>query len=77
MGFLHTVAFGTIWGPFPVVVWIGLATYVLLLLTAAVAMLKRRIKALRRVPMAVHRGLAVAAIVLATFHLVLGLSAYV
>jgi hypothetical protein len=77
MGFLRDVAFGTIWGPFPVVVWIGLATYVLLLLTAALAGLKRRIKALRRVPMAVHRGLAVAAILLATFHLVLGLSAYV
>jgi hypothetical protein len=77
MDFLRNVAFGTIWGPFPVVVWIGLATYVLLLLTAALAGLKRQIKALRRVPMAVHRGLAVAAILLATFHLVLGLSAYV
>ncbi len=77
MGFLRDVAFGTIWGPFPVVVWIGLATYVLLLLAGALAGLKRQIKTLRRVPVAVHRGLAVAAIVLATFHLVLGLSAYV
>jgi hypothetical protein len=40
-------------------------------------MLKRRIKALRRVPMAVHHGLAMAVILLATFHLMLGLSAYV
>ncbi|MDD5263621.1 MAG: hypothetical protein PHU43_02175 [Candidatus Bipolaricaulis sp.] len=77
MSFLRNVAFGTIWGPFPVVVWVGLATYVLLLLTGALAGLKRQINALRRVPVAVHRGLAVAALLFATFHLVLGLSAYV
>jgi hypothetical protein len=77
MNFLRTVGFGTIWGPFPVVVWIGLATYSLLLLTAALAGLKRQIKALRRVPVAIHRGFAVATALLATFHLLLGLSAYV
>jgi len=73
---LRSIGFGTTWGPFPVVVWIGFATYLLLLLTAALAGLKRQIKALRRVPVSVHRGLGVATALAATFHLLLGLSAY-
>ena len=72
----RSIGFGTTWGPLPVVAWIGFATYLLLLLTAAPAGLKRQIKALRRVPVSVHRGLGVATALAATFHLLLGLSAY-
>lgn len=77
MNTLRTVAFGATWGPFPVVVWIGFATYLLLLVTAALASLKRYVKPLRRVSVSVHRSLAVVTALLATFHLLLGLSAYV
>ena len=76
MSTLRSIGFGTTWGPFPVVVWIGFATYLLLLLTAALAGLKRRAKWLRRVPLSVHRGLGVVTALAATFHLLLGLSAY-
>ena len=76
MSAIRDIAYGSSLGPFPVVVWIGFATYLLLLLTAALAGLKRQIKALRRVPVSVHRGLGVATALAATFHLLLGLSAY-
>ncbi|MDD4903890.1 MAG: hypothetical protein PHV11_03480 [Candidatus Bipolaricaulis sp.] len=76
MDFLRSVAYGTAWGPFPVVVWVGFATYFLLLVTAALASLKRHVKPLRRVPVSVHRGLGILTALLATFHLLLGLSAY-
>ena len=77
MGTLRSVGFGTALGPFPVVVWIGLITYFLLLVTFTLAGLKRYVKPLRRVPVSVHRGFAIATALVATFHLLLGLSAYV
>jgi DMSO/TMAO reductase YedYZ heme-binding membrane subunit len=67
---------GTSLGPFPIVVWFGFATLVLLIVTAGIASLKKQIPALRRVSVRVHRGLAIAALALALFHLVLGLSVY-
>jgi hypothetical protein len=47
-----------------------------LILAAGIASLKKQIPALRRVSVRVHRGLAIAGLVLALFHLVLGLSVY-
>ncbi|MGD9675058.1 MAG: hypothetical protein AB7V19_00030 [Candidatus Bipolaricaulia bacterium] len=76
MDFLRSVAYAATWGPFPVVVWVGFATYVLLLVTAALAGLKRQVRPLRRIPVSVHRGLGILTALLATFHLLLGLSAY-
>ena len=64
-------------GGFPIVVLIGFATYVLFGLTAALTSLKRWSKTLRRVPTRVHRRLAIAALLLGTVHLLIGLSAYV
>jgi len=74
---LRSFGYGTSLGPFPVVVWFGFVTLVLLLLTAGLAGLKKQIPALRRVSVRVHRGLAMMALVLGLFHLLLGLSAYV
>jgi len=74
---LRSFGYGTSLGPFPVVVWFGFATLVLLTLAAGIASLKKQIPALRRVSVRVHRGLAIAALALALFHLVLGLSVYV
>lgn len=74
---LRSFGYGTSLGPFPVVVWFGFATLVLLILAAAIASLKKQIPALRRVSVRVHRGLAIVALSLAIVHLVLGLSAYV
>jgi hypothetical protein len=74
---LRSFGYGTSLGPFPVAVWFGFATLVLLILAAGIASLKKQIPALRRVSVRVHRGLAIAGLVLALFHLVLGLSVYV
>jgi len=74
---LRSFGYGTSLGPFPVVVWFGFATLVFLILAAGIASLKKQIPALRRVSVRVHRGLAIAALTLALFHLVLGLSVYV
>jgi hypothetical protein len=49
---------------------------VLFVLTAGIASLKKQVPALRRVSVRVHRGLAIASLVLALFHLALGLSVY-
>ncbi len=73
---LRSFGYGTSLGPFPVVVWFGFATLVLLLLTAGTVGLKKQIPALRRVPVRVHRLMAMVSLVLALFHLVLGLSIY-
>jgi hypothetical protein len=73
---LRSFGYGTSLGPFPVVVWFGFATLVLLVLTAGIASLKKQVPALRRVSVKVHRGLAIASLVLALFHLALGLSVY-
>ena len=73
---LRSFGYGTSLGPFPGVVWFGFATLVLLLLTAGIAGLKKQIPVLRRVPVRVHRLMALVSLVLALFHLVLGLSIY-
>ena len=60
----------------PVVFYLGILTYVLVLLAAAVAVLRQKSKRLRRLPPAVHRRLALVAVGLATVHGLLTLSAY-
>jgi len=77
MNTLRALALDHYWGPFPVVVLIGFATYALFFAAALLAGLKRWVPRLRRVPVKVHRRLAIAAIILACVHLVLGISVYV
>ena len=69
-------AYGVTWGAFPLVVLLGFVTYALFGVTAALVSLKRYVRPLRRVPVKVHRWMAIAALLLATVHLVFGLSAY-
>lgn len=63
-------------GPFPVVVWFGLAALVFMIVAAGLAGLKKQVPAFRKVSVRVHRALAGFGIALALVHLVLGLSTY-
>jgi hypothetical protein len=74
---LRLFAYGTSLGPFPVVVWFGFTTLLFLLLTVGIAVLRKRVPALRRVFLRVHRAAAITTLVLALCHLTLGLSVYV
>ena len=77
MDFIRNLAYGHFLGPLPVVAWVGAATYVLFLTTAALAFFGRRSKRLRRAAFVVHPRIALAAILLAAVHLVMALSIYV
>lgn len=77
MDALRSFGYGISLGPFPVVVWFGLAALLLMVVTAAIAGLKKQVPAFRRVSVRAHRALAIGALVLALVHLALGLSVYV
>jgi hypothetical protein len=77
MGFFRQLAYSTYLGPFPTLAWVGMITYVLVVSTAIIAAGKKWSRRLRRVPVKVHRGLAIIAVLLATLHLMMGLSRYV
>ena len=77
MGYLRDLAFGTHFGAFPMIALVGFVTYALILTTATLALVKRWSKWLRRVPLKVHRRMGILAILLATLHLLMGVSAYV
>jgi len=77
MHILSNWAYSVKLGSLPLIAVVGLATYALFLATAAIVSARQWIKPFRRMPIRFHRLLAVAALVLATFHLLLGISAYV
>ncbi|MFC2078358.1 hypothetical protein ACFLSZ_00090 [Candidatus Bipolaricaulota bacterium] len=77
MGFIRDLAYGTQLSSFPLIAVIGFGTYALILAAATLALGKRWSKLLRRVPFKVHRRMGLLAILFATLHLVMGLSAYV
>ncbi len=77
MSFFSNLAYGTYLGPLPMIALVGLATYAMILITAVLASGKKWSKRLRRVPVKVHRALAGLAIVLASLHLLMGISNYV
>lgn len=77
MDVLQSWAYNVSLGGFPLIALIGLITYALFLTTAVLVSAKRWSKALRRVPVRVHRWMAISAILLATFHLLMGVSNYV
>jgi len=77
MSFFADLAYGTYLGPFPMIALVGILTYVIILATAILASGKKWSKRLRRVPMKVHRAMGGLAIVLATLHLLIGISLYV
>lgn len=68
----YTVLFGR-----PLIFYLGLLTYTLVLATVLVALLRARVKRIRKkVPVVVHRSLGYAALVLGTLHGLFSLSAY-
>jgi len=77
MSFFANLAYGTYLGPLPMIAVIGLLTYVIILATAILGLGKRWSKRLRRVPFKVHRRMGILSILLATIHLLMGVSAYV
>jgi len=77
MRFLSDLAYGTYVGPLPMIAIVGFVTYALLVTTAAMVSAKRWSKRLRRIPVKVHRWMAIIAILLVTLHLLMGLSNYV
>jgi uncharacterized membrane protein len=77
MSLFRELAYGAYVGPFPMLAVVGFATYALVLATALVASGKRWSRRLRRVPVKAHRAMGMVAVVLATLHLLMGLSTYV
>ncbi len=77
MDVLQNWAYEVSLGGFPLIALIGFITYALFLTTAIMVSAKRWSRKLRRVPVRVHRWMGIGAIALATFHLLMGLSAYV
>ncbi|MBE0636140.1 hypothetical protein IH601_09095 [Candidatus Bipolaricaulota bacterium] len=71
------LAYGTNLGPFPMIAWVGFFTYAVILAAALLAAGRKWSKHLRRVPPRVHRILGILALILATLHLLMGVSAYV
>lgn len=77
MDVLRNWAYEVSLGGFPLIALIGFVTYALFLTMAILVSAKRWSVRLRRVPVRVHRWMGISAIALATFHLLMGLSAYV
>ena len=72
MNTLADLAYTSILGK-PVIFYLGLLTYALFATTALLVMVRRK---KRRLPLALHRSLAGAGLLLATFHGLLSLSVY-
>ena len=64
-------------GAFPLIALVGFATYAAVVLAASAILVGRRIGRLRRRASKIHRAIAYVALLLATFHLLLGVSLYV
>jgi len=74
MRLFSDLAYGTYVGPLPMIAVVGFITYGLLLAAAATMIFRRRLK---RLAFKVHRWIAYLALLAATLHLLMGLSAYV
>jgi hypothetical protein len=74
---LRQFGYAMLLGPFPVVVWFGFTALVLFLAAASIASLKKQVPLFRRVSVRVHRAMAVVALLLALFHLLLALTTYI
>ncbi len=77
MRLLSEFAYGHYVGPLPVIAVVGLATYTLFLAAALTMVFRRWNRRSLRLLFKLHRWIAYAALALATFHLLLGLSVYV
>lgn len=70
-------AYGVQIGRLPLIAVIGFVTYGLFALAAFAMIARRWSKSFTRLAFKLHRWIAYAALLLATFHLLLGLSLYV
>ncbi|MFC2082035.1 hypothetical protein ACFLR0_02510 [Candidatus Bipolaricaulota bacterium] len=77
MGVFRGLAYDTYMGAFPMIAIVGFFTYGLIFFTALLVSAKRYSKRLRRVPVRVHRWMGITALLLATLHLLMGVSTYV
>jgi len=73
MLWLNNIAY-TYWGNYPIVVYLGILTYLLLLVTAAIPQMNRR--RWTRIPIKCHIILAYITAVLATIHGLMVLAGY-
>lgn len=73
MLWLNNIAY-TYWGNYPVVVYLGIITYLLLLITAAIPQMNRR--RWTRIPIKYHIILAYITVILATIHGLMVLAGY-
>ena len=74
MRLFSDLAYGTYLGPLPMIAVVGFVTYGLFLVAALTMRFRRRLK---RTAFKLHRWIAYAALLAATLHLLMGLSAYV
>lgn len=77
MRVFQDLAYAVFLGPFPLVAVMGFATYTVIVAAAVMASGKKWSKLLRRVPVKVHRGMGILAVLLGTLHLLMGVSLYV
>ncbi len=77
MKLLSDLAYGTYVGPLPMIAVVGFVTYGLFLTAALVMAVKRWNKRFARRAFKLHRWIAYAALLVATLHLLMGLSGYV
>jgi hypothetical protein len=70
-------SYGVHLGRFPLIAVLGLVTYGLILLTVLLMLSRRWVRRFLRPVFRLHRWFGYAALVVATFHLLLGLSIYV
>ena len=77
MKFLSDFAYGFYVGPLPLIAVVGFVTYALFLIAALVMAARRWNKRLARRVFKLHRWIALAALLTARFHLLLGLASYV
>ena len=75
MSALQEIAYLDILGR-PLIFYLGLITYALLLVTVVVQVLRLRVRTLRRIPRGLHHALGVATLVIATLHGLFSLSVY-
>ena len=77
MGRLTDFAYGVYVGPFPMIAVVGFVTYGLFLTAALVMAARRWSKRFARRAFKLHRWIAYAGLLVATLHLLMGLSSYV
>lgn len=75
MSALQDIAYLDILGR-PLIFYLGIITYVLLITTVALQMLRLRVKGLRRIPRGLHHALGLATVGMATVHGLLSISVY-